>query len=491
MKSKRSHAAKKQPGGLKPRHSGAASAPPKSGPDAGPSLPPRLGPAAPVQIEKPVYGGDFLARIEGKAAFVPLVLPREQARVRIVEEKRSYVAAEAEQIVSAAPERAAPPCPHFGACGGCQYQHAIYPAQLRFKLAILRETLERGGGRAPQQIEVLAAEPWAYRNRIRLGFDRDGNPGYRGRRSHAVVPIEECPIAAPVLVKTALAAAGAFRGLDAAARPAELSLFCDAAAEWAIAGVFTVGAARQPLAKLCAALLEHIPALRGVELVELSREGLPRKHAQYGAGSLSYRAAGFDYRVDHGAFFQVNRFLVDPLVERVTARRSGSLAWDLFAGVGLFARKLAASFRQVIAVESSPGATAALAHNLRGTAAAPVAAATLDFLRKRRRGERPDFVLVDPPRTGLGAETTALLAAVAAPRITYVSCDPATLARDLRNLTGAGYAIESLTLVDLFPQTFHLETVVDLKLPLAHSNAAPAPPAHRASETPNSGRRTP
>ncbi len=158
----------------------------------------------------------------------------------------------------------------------------------------------------------------------------------------------------------------------------------------------------------------------------------------------------------------MNRWLVDALVERVTSGHSGALAWDLFAGVGLFARRLAASFEQVLAVESSPAAIAALEANLAGTTGAAVRASTLDFLRRNRTGGRPDLVVVDPPRTGLGAEITALLAAIAPPAMVYVSCDPATLARDLRDLLAAGYGVESIALVDLFPQTFHLETVVRL-----------------------------
>ncbi len=450
MKSRRSDPRKKQPRAPAGRTACAASPP---------------NPAQPllVQIEKPIYGGNFLARDAGKAVFVPLVLPGEQARVRIVENKRGYATAETDEILAIVPERTPAPCPHFGSCGGCQYQHATYAAQLQFKQDILRETLERGGCGAPDQIDVLAGEPWTYRNRIRLAFDRHGNPGYRGRRSHALVSIAECPIAAPLLVTAALTAASVFQRLDAADRPAELSLFSNAAADAAIATVFSAGPPRAPLARHYAVLLEHIPTLRGVELVEQRGEGLPRTIARQGAGSLLYRAAGFDYRVGHGAFFQVNRYLLDPLVERVTAGRSGALAWDLFAGVGLFARKLAASFRQVIAVESSPGATAALAHNLSGTTGTAKSQSTLDFLRDNQSGPRPAFVVVDPPRIGLGAETTALLGRIAAPAITYASCDPATLARDLRGLLSAGYAVERITLVDLFPQTFHLETVVDLK----------------------------
>jgi 23S rRNA (uracil1939-C5)-methyltransferase len=426
-----------------------------------------------VQIEKPIYGGAFLARVEGKAVFVPLTLPGEQALVRITEDKRGYAKAEVAEIVSAAPERIASACRHFGACGGCHYQHTGYETQLAFKQTILRETLERGGVRAPDEISVLAAEPesqsWAYRNRIRLAFDAQGNPGYRGRRSHAVIPIAECPIAAPLLVRSALSFADVARQFSAALRPTEISLFCDAAEGSLLISDFTASASVGIFDAFAPALAKQIPALKGVELVverpngERNPAPSPRKAAQWGEPSLAYRAAGFDYRVDHGAFFQVNRWLVDALVERVTAGLEGRLAWDLFAGVGLFARKLTADFARVVAVESAPSATAALAENLRGTTGSAVRASAVDFIRRNSKAERPDLIVVDPPRTGLDTEITALLAGIAAPELVYVSCDPATLARDLRALIASGYSIQSLTLVDLFPQTFHLESVVHLR----------------------------
>ncbi len=208
---------------------------------------------------------------------------------------------------------------------------------------------------------------------------------------------------------------------------------------------------------------KSIPALTGCELVEEGRAGKPaRAIAQWGEASLTYRAGGVEYRVDHGAFFQVNRWLVDALVDRVTAGRRGGLAWDLFAGVGLFARRLAENFAHVAAVELAPTAVGALAHNLEGTAGSCVKAETLAFL-KAHKTAKPELIVVDPPRAGLGAETTSLLAEVGAPSIVYVSCDPATLARDLRALIGAGYELSSVTLADLFPQTFHLESVVELR----------------------------
>lgn len=415
-----------------------------------------------VQIEKPIYGGASLARIDGKAVFVPLTLPGEQARIRIVEEKRGYATAEAEEIVAPAAERIMPACKHFGACGGCSYQHANYETQVKFKQAILRETLERAGVSVPGEIGVLSGEPWGYRNRIRLAFDAAGHLGYRGRRSHAVAPIEECPIAAPILIKAAMTLGDALRAAAQTLRPAELSLFCNADESAVLASIFIARQGKLRFDDLALAWHKQVSSLVGAELVVEGRDGQrPRCVARWGAASLAYRAAGCDYRVDHGSFFQVNRRLVDGLVDRVAANRVGKLAWDLFAGVGLFTRRLTASFEHVIAVESAPGSIAALRDNLQGTSGQAVQVETLPFLRKQN-GERPDLIVLDPPRTGLGPETTAQLARIGAPAVVYVSCDPATLARDLRVLTNSSYVIQSIALVDLFPQTFHLETVVDL-----------------------------
>ncbi|HMG88114.1 MAG TPA: 23S rRNA (uracil(1939)-C(5))-methyltransferase RlmD [Terracidiphilus sp.] len=417
-----------------------------------------------VEIEKPIYGGAFLARMEGKATFVPLTMPGEEARVRIVEEKRSFATAEPEEIVRVAPERVVPHCRHFGACGGCHYQHANYEAQLKFKQAILRETLERGGVRAPETIEVLAGNPWQYRNRIRLAMDAAGRVGYRARRSHDLVPIAECPIAAPLLVKAALHAEEILKVAKPGFRAREISLFSNADETEMLASMMVPESGTRGFDRVFDEWKKHIPALVGAELIEdAGTDKAPQILAQLGEFSLTYRASGFDFRVDHGAFFQVNRWLIDGLCGQVAADRRGGLAWDLFAGVGLFAKKLAENFERVVAVESAPMASEALKHNLEGGSAHCVIAETAAFLRAQDKMSRPDLVVVDPPRAGLGAETTSLLAEVGAPAIVYVSCDPATLARDLRALLSSGYEISSVTLADLFPQTFHLESVVELR----------------------------
>jgi 23S rRNA (uracil1939-C5)-methyltransferase len=417
-----------------------------------------------VEILKPVYGGAFLARAEGKAVFVPLALPGEQVSVRTTQNKSGYSTAELTEVLCASPERIRPRCPYFGVCGGCNYQHAGYENQLKFKEAILRETMERGGVEPPEEIAILCADPWAYRNRIRVAFDAEGNPGYRGRRSHGVIPIEQCPIAAPLLLTAAQAVAETLRRVPTNLRPTELLLFCDPAESALLVTFFAAESAAVRLEPLARALHERVPALQSAALAADGRPGHPaRTLAHWGANSIFYPVAGFDYRVDQGAFFQVNRWLVDALAGQVTAEKKGELAWDLFAGVGLFARKLTASFARVVAVESAPPAMHALEHNLAGTTGTAIRASSLDFLRGAGASERPGLIIVDPPRTGLGAEMTTLLASVAAPKMVYVSCDPATLARDLRALSASGYAIESMALADLFPQTFHLETIVHLR----------------------------
>jgi 23S rRNA (uracil1939-C5)-methyltransferase len=311
---------------------------------------------------------------------------------------------------------------------------------------------------------VLAANPWAYRNRIRLAFDAHGNPGYRSRKSHAIVPISQCPIAAPMLLTAAQAAAESLQRVPPNLRPSELLLFCDAEETALLATFFAADSAGVRLEPMAQALHDRIPALQGAQLATGGRPGHPpRTLAQWGAPSITYAAAGFNYRVDLNAFFQVNRWLIDALVQRVTENQQGNLTWDLFAGVGLFARKLTASFARVAAVESAPASKAALEHNLQNTAGQAVSEDTLAFLRRSQSTPAPDLIVVDPPRTGLGAEITTLLAAIAAPALVYVSCDPATLARDLRPLIASGYQIQSVTLADLFPQTFHLETIVHLR----------------------------
>jgi 23S rRNA (uracil1939-C5)-methyltransferase len=426
-------------------------------------------------LEKPVYGGDCLARSEsvggkpGKTVFVPLTLPGETVTAQIVEDKRSFAKAELDQVIAVSPHRVAPACPHFGVCGGCHYQHADYATQLALKKQILRETLTRAGVLFPAEIGVLAKDPWGYRNRIRLALTNAGELGYRSRRSHAIIPIRECPIAAPSLLLAARQVAAFIAEYPALTGITELEVFTDAEESQLLATLFcekNPTTSAQPW--LNALHVTLTPQVTGIRLQLADGSLNPSILAAAGEPSILYSASGFDYRVDHGAFFQVNRWMADDFVALVTGdhtgNHAGDLAWDLYAGVGLFARQLMRFYAEVIAVESAPASSEALQHNLAGTAARAVSSTTLDFLRRNRqeREGRPDRIVLDPPRAGLGEETTSLLNAIGAPAMVYVSCDPATLARDLHALTQERYKIDSITLVDMFPQTFHLETVVSL-----------------------------
>jgi 23S rRNA (uracil1939-C5)-methyltransferase len=214
-----------------------------------------------------------------------------------------------------------------------------------------------------------------------------------------------------------------------------------------------------------------MPEVTGIALFSpASREALVSEDIPieleplFGDAALTYNTRTARYRVNAGSFFQTNRFLVDRLVELVTAGREGGVALDLYAGVGLFSLLLSQSFREVTAVETAPFAFHDLRHNSPSNVAA-VHAWVEEFFASLPSRVKYDYVVVDPPRAGLGEKVARLVAALAAPRLTYVSCDPATLSRDLRLLLESGYRVEEVHLVDLFPQTFHIESVFHLARP--------------------------
>jgi 23S rRNA (uracil1939-C5)-methyltransferase len=428
-----------------------------------------------LQIEKAIYGGDGLARLPtdesaraGKAVFVPFTLPGEIIEATIEEDHGGYATARAEAIIDAAPGRTQPQCPYFGDCGGCQYQEAIYSLQLEMKLGILRETLTRAGVRDVPPVTTLHADPYGYRNRIRLHVDlSDGvRMGYHARGSRKLLDIHECPIAAPVLEESLTALREAANAQLIPASTTQVELFCNPESD-VLLSLFAPGdpgvAAVTALAKF---LLAHESRIKGVSSFIGGNDRKPaRAMSSSGANALDYRVAETTLHVSAASFFQTNRFLVEPLQQLVAGERSGALAWDLYAGVGLFATALAKGFARVIAVEAAPASTADLAHNLRGANAKTVRSTTLDFLRRESKTaatKPPDLIVVDPPRAGLGKDITGLLSQIAAREIIYISCDPATLSRDLRPLLNSGYTTRHMHLIDLFPQTFHLETVTVL-----------------------------
>jgi len=437
-----------------------------------------------LNIEKLIYGGDGLARLpadergRGKAVFVPLVLAGEKIEAVLTEEKPGFARAQATAIVESSLHRVEAPCPHFGRCGGCHYQHASYDHQLEIKKEILRENLRRIAKLDLQRdIQVHPSPPWNYRNRSRLQVHTrpEFAAGYFKLSSHELLPVEECPISSPMVNRGIAALWEAGRAGKAVEGVREVEFFANdddsrLLVEFLCAPEARRAAVRAWAEELCAAM----PEIAGVVAFREPQKGAREPLVTVGASELTYRTSTGAYRVSAGAFFQTNRFLIDELVEIVTAGRSGELALDLYAGVGLFSTALACNHRHIVSVESSQTAASDLQYNLPGSGKA-VHSATEQYLAelgdKGRVGQdevlpllrhQPDMVVVDPPRSGLGDRVARLLASAGAPRVTYVSCDPATLARDLVPLQAAGYRVEQVHLIDLFPQTYHLESVVQL-----------------------------
>jgi len=425
-----------------------------------------------ISIEKLVYGGDGLAHADGNTVFVPYVLPGEEVRAAAKAKRKKLVWAQLLEVTSASAQREGARCPHFQTCGGCHYQHIPAAEQLRLKQGILRETLSRLGGiQWNGPIQEHSAEPYGYRNRAQWAV-RDAKPraiGYFLPESSVIVPIDECPVLSPLLAKTF----GQLQELARANRLPEKVLEIEAFTDSADAKIaLNIAFERfpKPPAELAAAFREALPQLESLLLADESKD----RFELTGPGYLFHEAGGFRYRVSHLSFFQVNRFLVEEMVRTVVAGAKGEAALDLYAGVGFFTLPLTRAFKRVVSVDANLAATRDLHVNAENAGAQVIShnEHAEEFLRKT--SEKPDFVVLDPPRSGLGADAAGKLAALNAAGIVYLSCDPSTLARDLAVLTGskksgAGegaairYEISEMHLFDLFPQTYHIETLVRLK----------------------------
>ncbi len=392
-----------------------------------------------IDVEKLVYGGDGLARRDGQVILTPYVLPGERVEVEAGEERAGLLRARLLRVVTPSLDRVAAVCPYFARCGGCHYQQAGYEQQLAAKRAILIETLARVGKITPPgEIRVVHGEPWGYRNRAQFHIDGTGI-GYLEARSHKLCTINQCPIVSPRIHAALTVVRQMLHDPKWPRFAGSIELFTN---ETDLQ--LNVLETERPIARR---FFDWCGEMLGGPV----------------SGAIEYPAAGAVFRVSHNAFFQVNRFLVDQLVENALEQAEGENALDLYAGVGLFSLPLARCFAHVTAVESSSAAVRDLAHNAEraGIAVSTQQLPVDAFLRSLET--TPDFVLADPPRAGLGASVVKELARLAPPRITIIACDPATLARDLAGLTAVGYKIEGIILIDLFPQTFHIETVVHLR----------------------------
>jgi len=432
-----------------------------------------------LSIEKLIYGGDGLARTpagaDGRsmAVFVPFVLPGERVEAEIRQEKPGFARGSLTQLIEASPDRVEARCPYFRQCGGCHYQHIPYQRQLEFKAAILREKLQRIAKIELQsEIRQHASPPWNYRNRTRLQVRTapEFALGYFRFGSHEFLPVRECPISSPLLNRV-MARLLELGGLNCPTAVEEIELFADAADERLLAWAFCGREAdHRDLLRWAEALERELPEISGVTFfpsrrrVEEEAPIDPQALEQSGAKAIRYRTKDHEYQVSAGAFFQVNRYLVDELVSVVTGNASGDVALDLYAGVGLFSTALARNFHHIFGVEASQTSHGDLVQNVPANVKA-VGARTedylrSDYLRNRPVRKRPDLVVLDPPRTGAGKAVIRSLVDLGALRVRYVSCDPATLARDTAPLLAAGYHIEEAHLFDLFPESFHIESVL-------------------------------
>ena len=390
-----------------------------------------------VRTVAPVYGGYALARAEGIGVlFVRGALPGEEVRVRLGERKRDYAFAGAVEILAPSPHRVDPPCEVFGECGGCQLQHASYPYQLEMKREILREAFRRIASMDVSPACATPGEPFGYRYRGQFKTDGAGIGFYAGR-SRRLVPVSRCPL----MVDAINAALPSLRNLGEIAPVEEIHLATDGSR-----------------------VIACLPGVRfDPRIVERAKEtlaGIAFEDRTWGEGTVVLPLDGLAYAVSPRGFFQANWRMNLALIERLLSR-IGDLhrgrVLDLYAGAGNFALPLAGRCGEVVAVEGEPRSFADLRRNVRENGLGNVRA-----VRSRVESFRPDgrfdVVVLDPPRAGLSPKALSLVRRIAAGRVLYVSCNPSTLARDVRSLSDR-YDLSELSMHDFFPNTHHVEAL--------------------------------
>lgn len=378
-----------------------------------------------VEVERILPGGMGLAHAGGKTVFVSLAAPGDRVRVRIDREQGNLLFASIVEIITPSPLRIEPPCPYFGRCGGCDFQQLTYEAQLAAKAAIIRDCLHRIARleSVPDIVVTPSPNEWRYRMRATWQIDREvGTIGYYERGSRRVCDVVDCAVVKPELQETL----EQVRGTEWREFPPDL---------------------------------KHLDAVAGENGVSLSPP-----FAEFHTNELKLTVRDEVYHYNAEAFFQINPSLLGSLVEYAIGGASGQTVLDLYCGVGLFTLPLARQFQKVIGVESNATAARFARRNLQlvGLTNAQVITATVtDWFRSGPAGP-VDFVLLDPPRAGAESAVIKGMLDLHPKEISYVSCDPATLARDLKKLLAGGYVIESIAGFDLFPQTHHVEIVVRL-----------------------------
>jgi 23S rRNA (uracil1939-C5)-methyltransferase len=382
-----------------------------------------------LNVEKLASGGDGIAFSNGQAVFIPFSIPGERLLCEITEENRDFLRAEILENLSPSPDRVEAPCPLFGVCGGCELQHVEYSRQLALKGQIFAESLSRTAKLSGQEFSLRASNPYSYRNRVELHVTKDHGFGYMKRASADALRASDCPIAAKPIsdwLKTQNRKAKPSKELQARIGPKER---------------FVVFAQSGQ------------PAIEGLE------------------AKAEARVAGRSYRFPLGHFFQSNLMMTELLLREALSGLSGARALDLYAGAGLFAAELAESFGEVTLVESDKLSLEAARENVSARKARFIPTEVEEWIRsesaRSRRGLAApiDWVVADPPRSGLSTSTRAWLKSAAIGGMSYISCNHATMARDLGDLGASGWKIDSLSMFDFYPQTGHIEALARLSPP--------------------------
>ncbi len=412
---------------------------------------PEVGEEYEITLSTWAYGGDAMGRLpDGRAVFVPYTLPGERVRIRLTEVKSHYARGELVSILEPSPDRVPPRCKHYGICGGCHYQHVHYAAQLAAKTAIVRDQLERIGKLYGVRVypTVPSPRPWRYRNHVQFHVTPSGRLGFQKRASDETVPIEEChlPDEAIGQVWPQIRLEEGIQGLE--------RIIVRSGAEQEVL-IALEGSQGKPPAQVT---LET-----DASMVYMGPE--PNQiYVLSGRSYVVHEVKGRLFRVSAGSFFQTNvavaELIIDHILENIPLHPTDTLL-ELYAGVGLFTAFLAPKVKRVIAIEASPSACADFEVNLNEFDHIELYEAQVEHVLPylKERGEFVDVALLDPPRTGLSKEALAGLVALRPKHIVYVSCHPATLARDGHQLHKQGYHLMRITPFDMFPQTYHIETV--------------------------------
>jgi 23S rRNA (uracil1939-C5)-methyltransferase len=407
-----------------------------------------------LQVTSMAYGGEGVGHWNGKAVFVPYAMPGESVTVEIIEDRDRYARARLVQVAAPSGDRVAPLCLHFGPdrCGGCAWQNVRYSAQLSFKAGIVRDQLARLGHIADPPVRAMLGmdDPWGYRNHVQLAAEAGGRLGYQAAASHRTVVVDQCAIAHPLV--------------------ASMVTGPEAGASWrlppGLEGDWVRRAAPRAGINTGQRLLvleswRRPPFVRGAWPFAVAVEDGTRVIPLAGRTHLEERLGGRVFRYSPRSFFQVNTVQAERLVDLVAAYldpQGDETLLDCFCGVGVFGLLLAGRVRHVIGVEESASAIGDARINAKGVAG-------VTFLHGQAQSVLPSLnepvhsAVLDPPREGCDPAVLKALAALAPRRIVYVSCDPSTLARDVARLGEAGYGLREATPVDMFPQTYHIETV--------------------------------